>query len=173
MGRRCRGFTLIELALVILILGLAAMVVFPRLGGGALLRQQLRSSVARLVAVASHARDRAVCTRRMHVLHLDAEEGTYWVTETGPETDPPDEPPRRPLQGRLPDGVRFQAIEMPGDKSASEGTVKVRFSPEGWADAADIYLVGEDGEMRGMSIAGLSGRVEPRDVPARLTDELP
>ena len=172
MRRSRHGFTLVELAVVIVILGLAAAVVFPRLNAGAPARGELRTSVARIAAIATHARNRAACTRRIHVLHLDTKSGEYWVSDqvsgvfrhTGAPAGGP------ALRGCLPAGVRFEEIEMVDQSPLPEAIVRLRFSPEGWADPAVIHVMGQDGDVAGLVITGLCGRVETYDSRVRVAE---
>ena len=167
------GFTLIELAVVIMILGLAAAVVFPRLNAGALTRGELRSSVARIAAIATHARNRAACTRRMHVLHLDKKSGEYWVSDQASDAGHTAAPAGSPtLRGRLPTGVRFQDIEMADHSPLPEEIIRLRFSPEGWADPAVVHVMGQDGDVAGLAITGLCGRVETYDSQVQMANVL-
>ena len=155
--RRSRGFTLIELAVVVLVLGVAAAAVLPRLGGAELERARLRSSANKLAAAAAYARDRAACTRAVHVLHVDLNGGTYWVKPLTRSANAG----AAPVRGKLPDGVRFTDVQVAG--GIAGGVVELRFSPEGWADAAAIHLGLADGSAATVLIAGLCGRAETHD----------
>ena len=164
MRRRNLAFTLIEMVVVLVILGLAAGLIFPRLQSGALERGRLRGSVAAIATLSAYARDHAASTRRMHVLNLDIKTGEYWLSiasqDDGHFTGTTDDA----LAGQLPNGIRFGKIEMPGHKASVEETRALRFSPEGWADPAIIRLVSEDGDEAAAVIAGLCGRVETWDA---------
>jgi len=131
------------------------------LNAGALARGELRSSVARIAAIATHARNRAACTRRMHILHLSTDSGDYWVSDQTSGANHSAVPADgSALRGRLPAGVRFQDIEMAGKGPFPEEIVRLRFSPEGWADPAVVHVVGQDGDVASLTITGLCGRVE-------------
>ena len=171
MRRSKHGFTLIELVVVIMILGLAAAVLFPRLNAGALARGRLRNSVARIAAIATHARNRAACTRRIHVLHLDTKSGEYWVSDQVSGAGHTAAPASGPaLRGCLPSGARFEEIEMVDQSPLPEAIVRLRFSPEGWADPAVIHVMGQDGDVAGLAITGLCGRVETYDSRVRVAE---
>ncbi len=64
------------------------------------------------------------------------------------------------LRGHLPAGVRFASIEAREWKSTPGEPVTLRFAPDGWADPAVIRVVGQDGDVASLTIAGLAGRVE-------------
>lgn len=168
MGLRRRrladgAFTLVELCLVLLILGVAAALVVPRIQGGALERRRLRSASSRIASMASYARACAASKRRMHLFHVDVEEGTYWVTTgAGGVATRGDMDPR--WRGRLPEGVRFLDAQTPADVRGEKGVVTLRFSPQGWADPAAIYLTAGDGETNTVLIRGFLRRVETYDT---------
>jgi len=160
--RRHRGFTLIELGVVILVLGLAATVVFPRLNVAGLERMRLRAGADRLADTAAFARNRAACTRQTQVLHLDLDSGTYWVKPQNAWPDQTDAEPR--IEGRLPADVKFLDVQIPGTHEASGGSVvKLRFSPEGWADTAAIHVGCTCGEVATVVITALCGGVHALD----------
>ena len=150
--RKLRGFTLIELAVVIVVLGLAAVTVLPRLGGAGFERAQLRASASKLATVAAYARDQAACTRLVHVLGIDLNYGTYWVKPTNG---------RAAIQGKLPEGVRFTDVQVPG--GAMGGVAELRFSPDGRADAAAIHLAGDRGCEATVLVAAMQGRTETHE----------
>lgn len=163
MGRWRHGFTLVELVVVIVILGLAAALIFPRLSAGAVERTRLRRSAARLAGMVMYARDRAACTRLTHVLHLDIRKGEYWVTAEKPANGARLPSGGLPLRGRLPAGIWFEDVQMPRRTSSARDVVRLTFSPDGWADPAAIHLAGRDGETASVVIASLCGRVETYD----------
>ena len=164
MRRRNHAFTLIEMVVVLVILGLAAGLIFPRLQSGALERGRLRGSVAAIATLSAYARDHAASTRRMHALNLDIKTGEYWLSIADPDSGDLMETSDVALAGQLPNGIRFGKIEMPGRKAFVGEMRALRFSPEGWADPAVIRLVAEDGDEAAAVIAGLCGRVETWDA---------
>jgi len=159
--RRClKGFTLIELAVVLVILAISVTVLFPKFGTSRFQQVRFRSSVNRIASVAEYAHHRAACTQLVHLLHLDTERGTYWVTsqttdgKVMPITD------ALSLKGRLPEGVQFAGVELRDMDTSSQDVVAIRFNPQGWADPAIIHLICSTGETLSVIIDELSGQVE-------------
>lgn len=161
MRHREAGLTLIELAVVVLIMGLVVAVVFPTLSSGVLGRTRFSSSVGRIASVITYARNQAACKRLVYLFHIDIDHGEYWVT-AGESTDDSGEkkPALADLCGRLPDGVRFQDVEVAGSVPADHGVVVLRFRPEGWADPATIRMAGPGGVARSVVITAPCGLVE-------------
>jgi general secretion pathway protein H len=77
-----KGFTLLELILVLFIAGMALSLVAGVMGksrGKAVLRQEV-SDVRNLLR---HARERSLMERAPYAMVLDAEAGTYWIEKDG------------------------------------------------------------------------------------------
>jgi hypothetical protein len=126
----------------------------------------LKRSVSRLASTAIYARDQAACTRRLHLLHLDLEEGAYWITSVASSRAPHEkqsEQEKASLQGTLPRGIWFVDVELPGEQELPEDVIRLRFSPEGWADSAAIHVAGPDDEVHTLRISGAMARIETYD----------
>jgi prepilin-type N-terminal cleavage/methylation domain-containing protein len=158
---RCRraGFTLIELAVVLLILAISVTVVFPKFDSALLGQVRLRNSAKRIASVVEYAGQRAAYAQLTHLLHIDTEQGTYWVTARKPDGQVVPITDGLSLKGRLPEGVRFANIELPGTKAFSRDVITIEFDPQGWADPATIYVACDAGKTIAIVIDELSGQV--------------
>ncbi|MCC6766074.1 MAG: prepilin-type N-terminal cleavage/methylation domain-containing protein [Deltaproteobacteria bacterium] len=158
------GFTLLELAVVLLILGIAASFLAPRLRdpeGAA-----LAASAERLATTARYLYDEAAYQRLPMRLNLDLDHQSYFVTVLGGEPDAPefvpiDSPLARPVV--LPDSVAFRDVVLPAVGLVTEGVVFAQFSPEGWADPLVVHLRGRSGGEATMAIEPLTGRTRVAD----------
>ena len=101
---QCRqdGFTLVELAVIFLIIAAFVTVVFPKFSNGLFEKQRLKSSVNKIASIAEYAHQRAVSTHFTHLLHFNIEQGTYWVTAHTPDGRPVPMTDGLNLKGRLP-----------------------------------------------------------------------
>jgi general secretion pathway protein H len=114
---RRRGFTLIEVLVVIVILGLLAAAVSIKLAPDA--RQSLREEAVRLAAVLTHARDEAITTGA--ALAWQRTDTGYRFVQRAPDRSwvaITDDPGLRPRS--LPGGVRFTAIELAAGQPGAE-----------------------------------------------------
>jgi prepilin-type N-terminal cleavage/methylation domain-containing protein len=157
------GFTLIELTIVIVILGVMLSLIIPRLGelGDA----NLKRSARHLSGMIRFLHDESLSKKDTYRLRFDISEGRYW-TEKWTLLN---------LSDKTAEYKRFSS-EMAADGSLSGQTtfrdVKVashpddpyiEFSPEGWVEHALIHL--RDGEGRDFTLVvnPLTGSAEFRD----------
>jgi len=158
-----RGFTLVELVVVIVVVAVLATAIVPRLSAGTG-SARLRSAASRLLTAARYARDFAVTRRCVCRLGIDSDEGRYGLAyRAGPAEE------FRPMRGvggqeRLSEPLRFAKVRIA--RRRDDGTVAeakgVVFTPTGTADAAVVQIT--DGR-RTISIV-----VAPNTARARLVD---
>jgi type II secretion system protein H len=72
------GFSLIELILVLLLLGLGASMIFPMMGRFSRGRTST-DTAAHMLAIIQHAQDQAAITGAPYRLHWNEEAGSYWL----------------------------------------------------------------------------------------------
>ncbi len=164
MQWRQGGFTLVELAVIILIIAACVTVVFPKFSNGLLDQQRLRSSVSKIASIAEYARQRAVSTHFTHLLHFNIEQGTYWVTahtqdgKMVPMTDGIN------LAGKLLEGIQFSGIDFPDIRTDLENVVTIEFSPQGWLEPATVYVASSQGRKMSVVMHEMLGYVETLEV---------
>jgi Tfp pilus assembly protein FimT len=163
---QCRqdGFTLVELAVILLIIVACVTVVFPKFSNALFEQQRLKSSVNKIASIAEYARQRAVSTQFAHMLNFNIEQGTYWVTAFAPDGKLIPMADGLSLKGRLPEGIRFSGIEFPDISSVSGDVVTVEFSPQGWIEPATVYVTCSQGSTMGIVMHEILGYVETFEV---------
>ncbi|MHC4241533.1 MAG: pilus assembly FimT family protein [Planctomycetota bacterium] len=163
---QCRqgGFTLVELAVIILIIAACVTVVFPKFSNGLLDQQRLKSSVSKIASIAEYARQRAVSTHLTHVLHFNIEQGTYWITAHAPDGKLMPMTDGLNLKGRLPEDIRFSGIDFPDIRTDSGDVVTIEFSPQGWIEPATVYVASLEGREMSIVMHEMLGYVETLEV---------
>lgn len=137
-----KGFTLLEITLVVVILALVVTVVVPRLGDTG--RAELKAQVRRLVMTFRILRSEAILHGTPFRLNFDLDQGRYWVTagDGGSHTDK-ELGTLGPLArgSTFKDPVQFSNVEFPqmGAKVA-QGQIYTMFYPDGSIDLTIIRL---------------------------------
>ena len=144
MGQRpevdARGFTLIELIVTLVVLAVAVAVVTPAIGRSTQ-TIRARAQVARLTAMARHAREQAITTRRAHALVVDPSAHRLSIVAGEEITE----------TRTLPLDVVIEATPPPA--------LIVRFEPYGVSNGGDFRV--QSGTVRyRVTIDGLTGRVK-------------
>ena len=137
-----RGFTLLELLLVLAIAAMAAAIVIPSLPG-ALDSSRLRGSAGEVRATLNLARTLAVSESRSRYVAFDLDNGEYGIGGDN-------------VTWRLPEKIRIASVRL-GDSTADRGTVRVRFYPDGSADEANVAISLQEGGTLRVRIDPLTG----------------
>lgn len=164
MQWRQGGFTLVELAVIILIIAACVTVVFPKFSNGLLDQQRLKSNVSKIAGIAEYTRQRAVSTCLTHQLHFNMEQGTYWVTAHAPDGRLMPMTDGLHLKGRLPEGIRFSGIDFPDIRTDLGNDIAIEFSPQGWIEPATIYVASSKGGKMCIVMHEMLGYVETLEV---------
>ena len=140
------GFTIVELIVVVVLVGVVATMIAPRFSRG-VGAARLRESARRLLATAQYARDFAVTRRCDCRLVLDENEQRYALAcQEDPVHRPGEFSALRSGVGRaerLPEGLRFSRVWIePRNRSDETSSQRdwIVFDPLGRADAAIVQI---------------------------------
>jgi len=183
---RQRGFTLIELMIVVAMIGVIAAIVFPRLDPF-LPQRRLKSAARLLSGTISLAYGEAIAKNSTYRLYMDSSTDEYWITEVKALEQDNEQPtaigirigtrfelleytdgsenveenlPSEPMfaRRRLPPGVHFSSVEVRRRyPGLGFDTQYIEFNPLGVAGAANISLANDDGEGFAVIYDGVTG----------------
>lgn len=164
-GPRVRGYTLIELSLVVVVIGLAALLIIPSFRTGA----DLKSSSRRLAGIIGLLTRESLARREMLRLTLDLDEGTVLAEQM--QEDGTWVPLSSLLVEKetLPRGQRLRDVETLRQGKVTLGRAYIFFSPQGRPDPAVIHLALKDAVLT-LATNPLTGRVQIRDGDLEGTD---
>ncbi len=151
------GFTLVELAVVLLLLGIFTALVVPLFAG--IGDDALQVSARRLAGTAKYLYNEAALTGRPHRLVFDLDGGEFGgrrletndelVTLDGTGSD-----------HSLPDAVHFLDVVVAGRGKVNSGSIYAALLPVGWIDETVVHLEGSGGQQLTLRIAPLTGSSE-------------
>lgn len=154
-NRRTKGFTLIELVLVIsimMVLALLAMPVFSKI----YIDSKLKSSTQAVTWVLRYAYQAAISEGVQYRVHFDSYAGAYWLEKQENGTVPSNFNKINTAlikEKNLPEGVTFKKTEPPD----------ITMSPTGLGESACIYLANNNGSVYTIVFSGLTGQVTVLD----------
>ena len=161
-GRRSnRGFTLVELAMVMLVLSIVAAVAMPRIGG-MLDRQNMRRTINVVRGTVRYLQARAALTKRVYRLTFDLDRQTMsacYLTED----ECTDERNRVLREYHFPDAAQVQDVINGLGEKTLDGKAATHFHPSGIADPSIIHLRGFGTERMTLRIEPLTGRLKVID----------
>ena len=138
------GFTLLELILVLLLIGVSMMIVLPNIQKG-LEDREVRLSALRLAAAARDLRSRALSDGQAKQLEINLAENNYRVARLAEVQQPPE--------------VRFVGID--GGETLDRGSKRFYFFPNGSSLDGKIVLADEQKSISYLvRLEALTGRIE-------------
>ena len=154
------GFTLLELAVVLLLIGLVLAIAMPRFS--AFQGTELRSQARRLAARSHYLYQEAGAQKVLLRLNFDLNRSVYFVTRLDPfAARPAFRRETGPAGGivSMPAEVRLRDVWVEGGGLFHNGIVRSQFYPGGGADATVVHLRDRKGEVITLGIAPFDGSV--------------
>jgi len=156
-----RGFTLIELAIVIVVLGIMISLVIPTLGE--MTGANLKRSARHLTGMIRFLRDEAEAKKTVYRLRFDVPGGHYWAETLTVTSDKTAEFKRVPsaisTEGSLSGNTSFKGVRVgshPDDPT-------ILFTPDGWVEKTFIHLRDGNGKDFTLIVQPLTGNTELRE----------
>ena len=145
-----RGFTLVELAVVILLISITLIFAVPRLPESPFVDST--GKVARWIIL--NVRDlkaRAVREQKLFTLHVGIDDGRFWITHEAMSEEEKEQAQENDY--RLPERMRVADVEYPDASRIQSGQVDIAFHAKGYSDRVMLHI--DDGEDR------MSFQIEP------------
>ncbi len=138
-----RGYTLIEIVVVMLLIGIAVGVTLPKVQD-TLAGDRLKKSARLLTILSREMRSDAVREQVDYELHIDLLRKCFWRYSVDTTDEKRKEIQKRPIQ--LPEGVSIPDIQRYGEDKQQRGEAVIRFFKGGYMQPAVIHLA--DGDKR-------------------------
>ena len=137
-----KGYTLIELAVVVILIGLFLGLSIPRFQY-AIVSDDLKATIRRIVGTVKGLRNEAIREQQVYIFHLDLESNRLWIESPGIGEE--ERALARERAFKLPRGVRILDVWCKGKGKKVNGEVAIRFSKKGYVEQTVIHLGAEDG----------------------------
>ncbi|MGB0059797.1 type II secretion system protein [Candidatus Binatus sp.] len=154
------GFTLLELAVVIFIMGLMLTLALPYLGG--FREAALKSQARRLAGRATYMFDEATGHKLVLRLIFDLDNNGYAAAQLDPYAVKPVFAPDTTMSNRpvmMPAAIRIRDVTIEGIGTVNRGVVATNFYPEGYVDATVVHLEDASGDVMTLEFSPLTGQV--------------
>lgn len=145
--RGVRGFTLLELVVVLVIVSVGLVLVAPRFSG-ALVGLELKGAARDVASGLRYARGRAIATGRETRLALDVDTGRYWIDGD-------------PRERSLPNGVDLRLV-VGRSEVFNDGVGAITFFPDGSSTGGRVILSVDERQFR-VDVHWLTGGVRVDD----------
>lgn len=156
-----RGFTLLEIAVVLFLMGLMMLIAMPYMGGYR--HAQMKSEVRRLAGRAVYLYDEASSRKLVIRLVFDLDRNGYFVQTADPYSIKPAFVSDRSSWGapvQFPPAIRLHDVTVEGAGTFNRGQVATQFYPQGYADATLLHIVDASGDVMTVGIDPLTGAVK-------------
>ncbi|MCJ7684085.1 MAG: type II secretion system GspH family protein [Desulfobacteraceae bacterium] len=157
MFRDKRGYTLVELIVVIVLIGLVLTLAVPRLRN-ALLTDNLKGTARKMIGIISNLRNEAIREQRDYLLHFDLGANRFWVSY-GSMTDE-ERTVAREKGSNLPVDIHIDDVWIKGEGKMVEGVIRIRFTRRGYTQKSAIHLSSEGGRKLTLVLSPFLGKVK-------------
>jgi general secretion pathway protein H len=136
-----RGYTLIELSVVVLLIGMMLLIAVPRVRD-TLFNDDLKAATRQLVGASRELRNEAVREQVDYILHLDLNQPGFWTYSADTTAEKRSEIRKRAVL--FPEGIRIAGVRHMEEVRKTEGEASVRFFRKGYVEPTVIHLTKED-----------------------------
>jgi len=156
-----KGYTLIELAVVIVLIGMMLAVGIPRFRYS-LLTDNLKSVTRRMIGVVKEIRNDAVREHKAYFLYLDLESNRIWVESPGMGQE--ERAMTRERAFTFPEDIRIMDVWRKEWGKQVDGEVGIRFTKKGYVEHTAIHLGAEDGREFTLILSPFLGTIKGHDT---------
>ena len=153
-----RGFTFIELAVVLLILGIVLALAFPALHS--LSSNDLKLTARHMIRTVYFLANRAAVTKRTYRLHYDLDRHEYWASVRSESGEFVPVSATTVTRKSLPESVRFEGVDTLRQGKITLGKAHTDFYPVGRIDKTVLHLIDKNERALTLVLNPLTGRVK-------------
>ena len=156
-----KGYTLIELTIVIVLIGMMLAVSIPRFRYS-LLTDNLKSVTRRMIGVVKEIRNDAVREQKAYFLYFDLDANKVWVESQGMAQE--EKEMIRERAYTLPEDTRIMDVWRKDWGKQAHGEVAIVFTKKGYVQHIVIHLSAEDGRRFSLILSPFLGTIKSHDT---------
>jgi len=157
MNRKTKGYTFIELTVVVFLIGLTLVLTVPKFRY-AMLTDDLKATVRRMVGTVRSLKNEAIREQKIYTLHFDLESNRFWIESADMTDEGRDLAYENAFQ--LPEGVRILDVWSGARGKKVDGKAAIRFTKKGYIEQSVIHLAAEDGREFTLELSPFLGKVK-------------
>ncbi|NVM21204.1 MAG: prepilin-type N-terminal cleavage/methylation domain-containing protein [Desulfobacterales bacterium] len=157
---RTKGYTLIELTVVVFLIGIMLALSVPRFRYG-LFSDTLKVATRRMIGTVKSLRNKAVQDQKAYRLHFDLESERLWI-EWNQMTNEEQAVARGKASG-LRGGIRILDVCRTGKGKSDVGETAIHFTKKGYVEQAVIHLGSDDGRAHTIELSPFLGTIKTYD----------
>lgn len=165
VSRSCRGFTLLELIVVMVLLSIMTAFAVPGIRT-ALFSDQLKATARQLIGLVNEIGQTARSNQQEYFLIFDSQSQAFRMQASKSEED---EQKRKAVH--VPEGIRVVDFTSAHGGTDSAGALSIRFSKKGYVDKTLIHLSDEDGRELTLALSPFLGVARLYDSYRTLEDD--
>ena len=158
--KKNKGFTLIELSVIVFIIGLMGLYVLPNIGDR-LFHTQTKFSLRRIAGNIKEVFNRAAIKRQTYYFFIDFDKNRYWVALPDINGEFSKEASTHMIDTYLPNKIVLVDVAIPS-KKFNTGENVILFTPRGLSEKHMIHLKSDDINYT-LIISPLTGQVEIKE----------
>ena len=164
---RIKGFTLIELVVVVALISIMLFLAIPRFQSDFLTNSSKKVSRWILYKVPS-LKENAFRNQKRYVLHVGIDSEKMWITHDGMSDEELQDAEMDAF--KIPGDITVQDVEFPDEQIISGGRADIYFYEKGYSDKAIIHMVNDDDRRLSFLIEPFLPRVYVYNTYVRFED---
>ena len=152
-----KGYTLIELTLVIFLLGVMLAISIPNFRYS-LLTDGLKSTTRKIIGLVKGIRNEAIREQKTYLFNIDLEYNLLWVEHA--DMDEAEKELAKARAFELPQGIRIMDVWRKGKGKKMDGEVSIPFNKKGYTEYTLLHLGAEDGREFTLALSPFLGSIK-------------
>jgi prepilin-type N-terminal cleavage/methylation domain-containing protein len=157
MSRNTKGYTFIEITVVIILIGVMASISLPKIRH-AILADKLNSTSRKMIGLISSLRNDAIREQKAFYLHLDLEANRFWTDSEAMLEE--ERLSANENAASLPEGISVLDVWFRGKGKKQHGIVVIRFSKKWYVQESAIHLSSDDGRQFTLFLSPFLGTIK-------------